>query len=81
MSLRQVQKTLGSAYMKSKFIQSALSPIAQAAQALGITPATLHDWRRRGWILCTQLPNGRYLVPQSEIDRLTATEGAQVVAS
>lgn len=46
-------------------------PAARAAMLLGITPKTLHAWRRRGYILAIELPNGRFSVPASEIERLT----------
>lgn len=42
----------------------------QAAQYLGITAQTLHTWRKKGYILASQLPNGRYGVPVAEITRL-----------
>lgn len=45
-------------------------PLAEAARRLGVTPQTLRSWKDRGYILCAQLPNGRYVVPQTEIERL-----------
>lgn len=45
---------------------------ARAARLLGITTKTLHAWRRRGYILAIELPNGRFSIPASEIERLSS---------
>lgn len=47
-------------------------PAARAAMLLGITPKTLHAWRRRGYVLAIELPNGRFSIPASEIKRLSS---------
>jgi putative resolvase len=43
----------------------------QLARMLGITATTVREWRRRGYIHAHRLPNGRYAIPSSEIERLT----------
>ncbi|MEG3906207.1 MerR family transcriptional regulator [Microcoleus sp. F8-D3] len=53
--------------------------IAEAAKLLHVTPQTLLNWKERGWIWTEKLPNGRYLVPSSEIERLTKTQPTQAV--
>lgn len=47
----------------------------EAARRLGITIQTLHNWRRRGWLIAHALPNGRFVVPVSEVDRLMKRAG------
>ena len=49
--------------------------VPRAAQLLNLTPQTLHSWRRKGWLVATQLPNGRYVVTADELARLTAKPG------
>ena len=58
--------------MQNTLIQNII-PAPQAAQHLGITPQTLHTWRKKGYILASQLPNGRYGVSVAEIDRIIST--------
>lgn len=41
-----------------------------ASRTLNITTQTLHNWRKRGYIAAVQLPNGRYRIPLSEVERL-----------
>lgn len=53
--------------------------ITEAARLLSVTPQTLLNWKDRGWIWTQKLPNGRYLIPSSEIERLTKTQPAQAV--
>jgi predicted site-specific integrase-resolvase len=43
---------------------------SEAARRIGISTPTLHAWRKLGRILMVGLPNGRYGVPVSEIERL-----------
>lgn len=51
-----------------------LLSVSQAAAILGVTPRTIHAWRTRGYILAVELPNGRFLIPQAEIDRLAGVK-------
>jgi predicted site-specific integrase-resolvase len=44
---------------------------SDAARKFGVATTTIHVWRRRGHILAVKLPNGRYGIPQSEIERLS----------
>jgi predicted site-specific integrase-resolvase len=59
--------------MKVNKTQLPIIPAPQAAQHLGITAQTLHTWRKKGYILASQLPNGRYWVSVAEIDRIIST--------
>jgi len=45
--------------------------LAEAAKQLNVTPQTLLNWKQRGWINVLKLPNGRYRIPASEIERLS----------
>lgn len=47
-------------------------PFTHAAHDFGVTPATLHAWRRRGHLIAVKMPNGRYMVPASEVRRILA---------
>ena len=49
-----------------------LESIKDTADILQVHPDTIHAWRKRGYILTVQLPNGRHAVPRSELDRLLA---------
>jgi predicted site-specific integrase-resolvase len=49
--------------------------VADAARELNVTSETIHAWRRRGWLIAHKLPNGRFVVPVSEIERLTTRAG------
>jgi excisionase family DNA binding protein len=42
-----------------------------AANRLGVSPRTVLAWVRAGHVIGTKLPNNRYVVLASEIDRLT----------
>jgi predicted site-specific integrase-resolvase len=42
-----------------------------AAKTLGVSPRTVISWVRSGRVIGTKLPNNRYVVLASEIDRLT----------
>jgi hypothetical protein len=43
----------------------------QFARLLGVTGSTVRGWRSRGYIRAHLLPNGRYVIPSSEVERLT----------
>ena len=60
--------------------QKYLSP-RELADALGMAKPTIVRWLKRGWVEHTTLPNGRRLIPSSELERLIpgGTE-AQAVA-
>ena len=49
-----------------------LESIKDSADILNVHPDTLHAWRKRGYVLTVQLPNGRHVIPRSELDRLLA---------
>ena len=42
-----------------------------AAKTLGVSTRTVISWVRMGRVIGTKLPNNRYVVLASEIDRLT----------
>jgi predicted site-specific integrase-resolvase len=42
-----------------------------AAKTLGVSTRTVISWVRSGRVIGTKLPNNRYVVLASEIDRLT----------
>jgi predicted site-specific integrase-resolvase len=46
-----------------------------AAQQLTVSPRTVLSWIKAGHLLAAKLPNGRYVVPITEIDRLTTVGG------
>jgi hypothetical protein len=46
-----------------------LSP-RQFADALGLAKPTVIQWLRKGWVTHSVLPNGRRLIPVSELERL-----------
>lgn len=58
-------------------MQTHLVTITEAARLLRVTPQTLLNWKDRGWLWTQKLPNGRYLIPNSEIERLTKTQPTQ----
>jgi predicted site-specific integrase-resolvase len=56
----------------------------ELAAALGLTKPTVIHWLNRGWVQHTVLPNGRRIIPATELERLlskaiqtqdTATKG------
>ena len=47
----------------------------QLAEHLQLTPDTVTAWIKRGWVIGTKLPNGRFVIPASEVDRLTQNGG------
>jgi predicted site-specific integrase-resolvase len=51
--------------------QTVILKPSDAARQIGVATSTIHVWRRRGQILAVELPNGRYGIPQSEIERLS----------
>lgn len=50
-------------------------PLSEAARLLGLGPQALRNWRKRGWLTASKLPNGRYVITQEELDRLKAKPG------
>jgi len=62
--------------MKPKHVSefSHLSTVA-AAEKLTVSPRTILSWIKAGYLLAAKLPNGRYVVPVTEIDRLTSVRG------
>lgn len=44
--------------------------VTEAAGRLHMHPSTLRRWIQRGWISAWKLPNGRYLVPEAEIEKV-----------
>jgi predicted site-specific integrase-resolvase len=42
----------------------------ELAAALGLTKPTIIHWLNRGWIEHSVLPNGRRLIPVTELERL-----------
>lgn len=58
-----------------------LIPAPRAAHIFGITPQTLHKWRKKGHLLTVQLPNGRYAVPESEVTRILQPTTVEVMES
>ncbi len=48
----------------------------EAAQQLQMTLQTVHNWIKDGKILAQKLPNGRYAILASEIERLSGNSGA-----
>jgi predicted site-specific integrase-resolvase len=47
------------------------TPAIDAAKTLGVSTRTVISWVRSGRVIGTKLPNNRYVVLASEIDRLT----------
>jgi predicted site-specific integrase-resolvase len=47
----------------------------EAAQLLCVSPRTVLSWIKACHLMAAKLPNGRYIVPLTEIDRLTSTTG------
>jgi predicted site-specific integrase-resolvase len=54
----------------------------EAAQLLCVSPRTVLSWIKACHLMAAKLPNGRYVVPLTEIDRLTTsttgTDGAEI---
>jgi predicted site-specific integrase-resolvase len=50
--------------------------VPEAARQLQMTAQTVHTWIKSGRILAQKLPNGRYTVLASEIERLSGNSGA-----
>ena len=48
-----------------------LLTLSEAANILRTTKPTLSRWHRAGHLIAQRLPNGRFLIPESEIERLT----------
>ena len=42
----------------------------ELAAALGLTKPTIIHWLNKGWIIHSVLPNGRRIIPLSELERL-----------
>jgi len=53
-----------------------LISIKEAAERLNVHQATVHSWRRRGYLASVKLPNGRYMIPSAELDRVMNVGGA-----
>ena len=51
----------------------ALTP-KRFAELVGVTVKTVHVWRKLGLIEADRQPNGRYLIPRSEAERLGARQ-------
>lgn len=47
-----------------------LKTTKQAAEALGVTPATIRLWVKTGLIDARTMPSGRKRIPQSAIDQI-----------
>lgn len=47
---------------------------ADAARLIGVATNTLHLWRRSGSLSATRLPNGRYKVSRSEVERVAEAQ-------
>lgn len=51
----------------------------EAARLLTVSPRTVLSWIKACHLMAAKLPNGRWIVPLTEIDRLTSstrTDGA-----
>lgn len=59
---------------ETKHTPSYISTLA-AAEQLTVSPRTVLSWIKAGYLLAAKLPNGRYVVPITEIDRLTSVRG------
>jgi len=55
--------------MKPNFPQYITAP--DAANSLSVSPRTVISWVRSGRVIGTKLPNNRYVVLATEIERLT----------
>lgn len=44
--------------------------VREFAAAIGLTKPTIINWINRGWIEHSVLPNGRRLIPVTELERL-----------
>lgn len=42
----------------------------ELADALGLTKPTIIHWLNKGWVQHTVLPNGRRIIPATELERL-----------
>ena len=47
----------------------------EAARLLSVSPRTVLSWIKACHLMAAKLPNGRWIVPLTEIDRLTSTTG------
>ena len=47
----------------------------EAARLLSVSPRTVLSWIKACRLMGAKLPNGRWIVPLTEIDRLTSTTG------
>jgi excisionase family DNA binding protein len=45
----------------------------EAARLLSVSPRTVLSWIKACHLMAAKLPNGRYIVPLTEIDRLTTS--------
>lgn len=45
----------------------------EAARLLSVSPRTVLSWIKACHLMAAKLPNGRYVVPLTEIDRLTSS--------
>jgi excisionase family DNA binding protein len=45
----------------------------EAARLLSVSPRTVLSWIRACRLMAAKLPNGRWIVPLTEIDRLTTS--------
>ena len=54
----------------------------EAARLLSVSPRTVLSWIKACHLMAAKLPNGRWIVPLTEIDRLTTsttgTDGAKI---
>ena len=49
-----------------------LVPLSAAAERLGHSVEAIRDWVERGRIASNKLPNGRVMIPESELERVYA---------
>ena len=55
-------------------VKNNLVSVSQAAKQFDVTNQTIRQWIKDGYMAAIQLPNGRYKINQSEVDRLLSRE-------
>ena len=55
--------------------------VSEFAKEVRVTPRSVHNWRIEGRILAVKLPNGRYLIPKSELTRIMEVGNGEIVTA
>jgi predicted site-specific integrase-resolvase len=63
--------------MENQVMEAKFANAGQAARLIGVHRATIGRWARSARIMAVKLPDGSYVVPMAEVERIRAERELQ----